>query len=325
MTETATFGAGCFWGVEWVFRKVPGVLDAVSGYSGGTTERPTYREVCSHTTGHAEVVRVTFDPAVVTFEQLLEVFWAMHDPTQVDRQGPDVGDQYRSVIFTETPEQEVQATASKAQGAGAVLEADRDPDRAAHGVLRGGGLPPAVLRGERAHAVLPRVPRRCGGLARPHRGSGPVADHLVRSVAQGLGARRAAPAQRDAIDGRERAITVGDRRPACDADRPVRLERDRRRPRRIRCVPPERRGLGPVARLLLEAGVGRLAVTERHRAGATAPAQRARFGRVERVDRVAVIIAPERADRDFFHEHRTAGHHVDPHRDTVPGWDTRPS
>jgi methionine-S-sulfoxide reductase len=101
--------------VEWVFRKVPGVLDAVSGYSGGTTERPTYREVCSHTTGHAEVVRVTFDPAIVTFEQLLEVFWAMHDPTQVDRQGPDVGDQYRSVIFTETPEQEVQATASKAK------------------------------------------------------------------------------------------------------------------------------------------------------------------------------------------------------------------
>jgi len=92
MTETATFGAGCFWGVEWVFRKVPGVLDAVSGYSGGTTVNPTYRDVCSHTTGHVEVVRVTFDPSVVTYEQLLEVFWAMHDPTQVDRQGPDIGD-----------------------------------------------------------------------------------------------------------------------------------------------------------------------------------------------------------------------------------------
>jgi methionine-S-sulfoxide reductase len=115
VTETATFGAGCFWGVEWVFRKVPGVLDAVSGYSGGTTADPTYREVCSHTTGHAEVVRVTFDPAVVSFEQLLEVFWAMHDPTQVDRQGPDVGDQYRSVIFTETPEQAVAATESRAK------------------------------------------------------------------------------------------------------------------------------------------------------------------------------------------------------------------
>jgi len=115
MTEQATFGAGCFWGVEWVFRKVPGVIDAISGYSGGHTANPTYREVCSHTTGHAEVVQVTFDPTVVTYKQLLEVFWAMHDPTQVDRQGPDVGDQYRSVIFTETPEQEVTATASRAR------------------------------------------------------------------------------------------------------------------------------------------------------------------------------------------------------------------
>jgi peptide-methionine (S)-S-oxide reductase len=115
MTEKATFGAGCFWGVEWVFRKVPGVLDAVSGYAGGYTENPTYREVCSHTTGHAEVVQVTFDPAVVTYDQLLEVFWAMHDPTQIDRQGPDIGDQYRSVILTNSPEQELAATESKAR------------------------------------------------------------------------------------------------------------------------------------------------------------------------------------------------------------------
>ena len=78
-TETAIFGAGCFWGVEWVFRQVPGVQDAVSGYAGGLTDNPTYRDVCSHTTGHAEVVEVTFDPSVVTFDQLLEVFWAMHD------------------------------------------------------------------------------------------------------------------------------------------------------------------------------------------------------------------------------------------------------
>jgi len=111
--ETAIFGAGCFWGVEWVFRQVPGVIDAVSGYAGGSTPDPTYREVCSHTTGHAEVVRVTFDPDVVSFEQLLEVFWAMHDPTQVDRQGPDVGDQYRSVIFAENEEQRKIAEASK--------------------------------------------------------------------------------------------------------------------------------------------------------------------------------------------------------------------
>ena len=112
-TETVTFGAGCFWGVEYVFERVPGVLHTEAGYEGGITENPTYRDVCSHTTGHAEVVRVTFDPTVVTFEQLLEVFWAMHDPTQVDRQGPDVGDQYRSVIFTLSDEQRAAAEASR--------------------------------------------------------------------------------------------------------------------------------------------------------------------------------------------------------------------
>ncbi len=112
-SEIATFGAGCFWGVEWVLRQVPGVLEAVSGYSGGHTEDPTYREVCSHTTGHAEVVRVTFDRDRVTYEQLLEVFWAMHDPTQVDGQGPDIGDQYRSVIFTHSDEQREAAVASR--------------------------------------------------------------------------------------------------------------------------------------------------------------------------------------------------------------------
>ena len=111
-TETTTLGAGCFWGVEWVFRRVPGVLEVVSGYAGGITPDPTYEEVCSHTTGHAEVVRVTFDPDVVTFEQLLDVFWAMHDPTQVNRQGPDVGDQYRSVILPESEEQRATAEAS---------------------------------------------------------------------------------------------------------------------------------------------------------------------------------------------------------------------
>ena len=111
--ETATFGAGCFWGVEYVFRRVPGVIDVAVGYSGGITPNPTYREVCSHTTGHAEVAQVTFDPERVTYRQLLEVFWAMHDPTQVDRQGPDIGDQYRSVIFTHSPEQQAAAEASK--------------------------------------------------------------------------------------------------------------------------------------------------------------------------------------------------------------------
>ncbi|HEX2267310.1 MAG TPA: peptide-methionine (S)-S-oxide reductase MsrA [Actinomycetota bacterium] len=113
--EKATFGAGCFWGVEYVFRRVPGVVDAQVGYSGGITPNPTYEQVCSHTTGHAEVTQVTFDPEQVSFDQLLEVFWAMHDPTQVNRQGPDVGDQYRSVIFTHSEDQALTAKTSKEQ------------------------------------------------------------------------------------------------------------------------------------------------------------------------------------------------------------------
>jgi len=113
--ETATFGAGCFWGVEWVFRQVPGVLDVVSGYSGGSAENPTYREVCTGRTGHAEVVQITFDPEQVTYEQLLEVFWAMHNPTQANRQGPDVGTQYRSIILAHSEEQGAAAEGSRAR------------------------------------------------------------------------------------------------------------------------------------------------------------------------------------------------------------------
>jgi peptide-methionine (S)-S-oxide reductase len=113
--EKATFGGGCFWGVEAAFRQVPGVVATAVGFEGGTLPGPTYRDVCSHTTGHAEVVEVDFDPAKVTYEQLLEVFWAEHDPTQLNRQGPDVGDQYRSVVFYHSPQQQAAATASKEQ------------------------------------------------------------------------------------------------------------------------------------------------------------------------------------------------------------------
>jgi peptide-methionine (S)-S-oxide reductase len=112
-TQTATFAAGCFWGVEAAFREVPGVLDAVSGYSGGHLENPTYRQVCGHSTGHAEAVEVTYDPQRVSYEQLLDVFWQIHDPTQLNRQGPDVGDQYRSAIFFHGADQERAAMASR--------------------------------------------------------------------------------------------------------------------------------------------------------------------------------------------------------------------
>jgi peptide-methionine (S)-S-oxide reductase len=110
---TATFGAGCFWGVEAAFRRIPGVLDAACGYAGGTTENPTYQQVCTDRTGHAEVVQVEFDPAKVSYEQLLDAFWSMHDPTTLNRQGPDHGSQYRSVIFCHTPEQQSAAVASR--------------------------------------------------------------------------------------------------------------------------------------------------------------------------------------------------------------------
>jgi len=104
--KKALFGAGCFWGVEDFFRQVPGVSDAVSGYAGGTTDNPTYRQVCAGDSYHAEVVEVTFDPAKVSYETLVDLFFRMHNPTTRNRQGPDVGTQYRSAIFTHGPEQE---------------------------------------------------------------------------------------------------------------------------------------------------------------------------------------------------------------------------
>jgi peptide-methionine (S)-S-oxide reductase len=111
----ATFGAGCFWGVEAAFRQLDGVTATRVGYTGGTLENPTYEDVCSHTTGHAEVVEVTYDPERVSYDQLLDVFWGKHDPTQLNRQGWDIGDQYRSVIFVHDSEQKEAALRSKAR------------------------------------------------------------------------------------------------------------------------------------------------------------------------------------------------------------------
>ncbi len=115
MEKKATFGAGCFWGVEAAFRQIDGVTGTRVGYSGGALKNPTYEDVCSHTTGHAEVVEVTYDPGRVTYEQLLDVFWHKHDPTQLNRQGWDVGDQYRSVVFFHDQEQQQAALQSKAR------------------------------------------------------------------------------------------------------------------------------------------------------------------------------------------------------------------
>lgn len=112
-TRTATFGAGCFWGVEATFRQIEGVVATAVGFCGGRRENPSYEEVCTTDTGHAEVVRVEYDPDRVSYQDLLEVFWENHDPTTLDRQGPDVGSQYRSVIFHHDAEQEAAAVASR--------------------------------------------------------------------------------------------------------------------------------------------------------------------------------------------------------------------
>jgi len=111
--KKATFGAGCFWGVEAAFRRVPGVVSTAVGYMGGAFENPTYRDVCSGTTGHAEVVEIEYDPSQVSYNELLALFWSIHDPTTLNRQGPDLGAQYRSAIFFHDADQQAAALASK--------------------------------------------------------------------------------------------------------------------------------------------------------------------------------------------------------------------
>lgn len=112
MSEKATFAAGCFWGVEEVFMGLPGVISTRVGYTGGHTENPGYQDVCSHGTGHAEAVEIVFDPSQISYGALLDIFWECHDPTQLNQQGPDVGDQYRSAIFCHSPEQKLAAEES---------------------------------------------------------------------------------------------------------------------------------------------------------------------------------------------------------------------
>lgn len=114
MTEKATFAAGCFWGVEETFCRLDGVIATTVGYTGGTTANPTYEDVCSRRTGHVEAVLIEFEPARISYRELLDIFWRSHDPTQLNRQGPDIGDQYRSEIFFHSPEQKAAAESSRA-------------------------------------------------------------------------------------------------------------------------------------------------------------------------------------------------------------------
>ena len=151
--QLAAFAGGCFWGTEDVFRHVPGVVATAVGYTGGHTIYPTYEDVSSHTTGHAESVLVEFNPREISYKELLNVFFKNHDPTTLDRQGPDVGSNYRSAIFTFNPQQAEEARAAKAAEQRAARQDGRDRNQPHRSFLEGRGLPPAIRREDR-HALL---------------------------------------------------------------------------------------------------------------------------------------------------------------------------
>ena len=154
--ETATLGGGCFWCVEAIYQDVIGVHKVVSGYAGGAIENPTYEQVCSGTTGHAEVVQIVFDPTVISFEEILFIFWRTHDPTTLNRQGNDVGTQYRSVIYYHDEQQKSIAERSMAETEASDLWAgsDCDGDCAASNILRGGSVSSELFCGESVSTVL---------------------------------------------------------------------------------------------------------------------------------------------------------------------------
>ena len=162
--EVATLAGGCFWCLEAVFDDLIGVEDVVSGYSGGKFPNPTYKQVCTGATGHAEVIQVTFDPARISYKEILEVFFTIHDPTTLNRQGGDVGTQYRSAIFYHSPEQKATAeqVIQELNAARVVGSPNRDRNPAIHQILPGRGLPPGILRQQRPATLLPDRDRSQG-------------------------------------------------------------------------------------------------------------------------------------------------------------------